>query len=251
MSKGIWTKSVATMAAVSALCIAAPASAQDSSFNQRVEQLNDRLQAGIRSREITRDEATRLRERLRQLIQLERQYSQNGFTRAERERLQQGIEQLREQIRRAATNQNDRPGADRPGSNAFDQQIQTLRERIRAGVQRGTITRVEAEVLRDRLNRLIRLEREYSQGGFTRTERERLGQGIERLREQIRRAERNDRDDDDADRPGNGRDCPPGLAKKNNGCQPPGQAKKDRDDDRYNERDRDDRKYGKKERDDD
>lgn len=228
MIKGIWIKSVATTVVASALCIAAPASADDyrTSFEQRVEQLRDRLQTGIQSGEITRDEATRLRERLRRLILLEREYSRDGFTRAERERLQQGVQQLREQIRRAATNGSDRPGADRPDNNSFDQRIQELRERIRAGIQRGTISRDEAARLRERLNQLIRLEREYSRDGFTRAERERLRQDLERLREQIRRAERNDRRDDDADRPGNGRDCPPGLAKKNNGCQPPGQAKK-------------------------
>ena len=88
------------------------------------------------------------------------------------------------------------------GSN-FDNRIENLRDQIQRGVRRGTISRHEAQPLRERLHRLNRLERRYSYGGFSRYERRDLWQRIQRLRQQIEYAERRggrydrrDRDDD-------------------------------------------------------
>lgn len=63
------------------------------------------------------------------------------------------------------------------------------------------------------------------------------GHGGDRDRwEQRDRGGRGDRDDRDRDRGGygyNDRGCPPGLAKKHNGCLPPGQARRLSRGDRY------------------
>jgi hypothetical protein len=103
-----------SMAAVSALAVAAPTAAQYSNANQnqnrdnananlsaRVGQLQTRIQAGIQSGAISRQEARPLRQQLRQLRQLERQYSRDGFTQQERSDLQQRIRTLRQQLRAA------------------------------------------------------------------------------------------------------------------------------------------------------
>ena len=139
------------------------------------------------------------------------------------------------------------PAAAQYGDNNFEYRISELRERLQAGVQSGAITRNEAEMLRERLRELTRLERQFSSDGLSRRERDELQQRVQMLRQQIRQAERNgdnrpryDRDDDDDY--GNGRFCPPGLAKKNNGCLPPGQAKKMGD--RYNGGQGDAAQYG-------
>jgi hypothetical protein len=110
-----------SMAAISALAAGAPAAAQyangnyqtqqgyyqdrgydnDSRAEMRIDQLQARLQAGVQSGAITRNEAVQLRAQLRQLSQIERQYSRNGITVAERQDLQLRIRNLRQQIRYA------------------------------------------------------------------------------------------------------------------------------------------------------
>ncbi|HEY0625115.1 MAG TPA: hypothetical protein VGD10_00120 [Allosphingosinicella sp.] len=124
------------------------------------------------------------------------------------------------------------PAAAQYGGGNFQVRINELQSSLQAGVQSGRITRNEAMPLRDQLRQLSDLERQFRSGGFTAMERDQLQQRIQMLRQQIRMATRNgdnrpryDRDDDDYEY-GNGRDCPPGLAKKNNGCMPPGQARK-------------------------
>jgi TolA-binding protein len=109
--------------------------------------------------------------------------------------------------------------------------VQALQNELQAGIQNGTITRAEALPLRDQLSQLNQLGRQLSRDGLTRVERDQLQQRIQVLRQQIRVASRTGgtRPGYNGDRDyqyGNGRNCPPGLAKKDNGCMPPGQAKK-------------------------
>ncbi len=116
------------LAATSAIAAAAPASAQSASaqsasaqsrgyggygnYNGNVEvradQLQMRLQAGIRSGAITRAEAAPLREQLRQLTRLERLYARDGISGRERADLQHRINSIRQGIRMA-----ERDGAGR------------------------------------------------------------------------------------------------------------------------------------------
>ena len=109
-------KFVLSLAAVAALTAgAAPAMAQGcgSNLDNRVENLQDQLQRGVRRGTITRSEAQPLRDRLRALNQLERQYSRGGFTRAEQRTLQNRIQALRSQIQRAEANRIQAPRAGR------------------------------------------------------------------------------------------------------------------------------------------
>ena len=116
-------KFIATMAAVSALAIAAPAVAQpgyggqqnsyrggnaDANLSARIDQLQVRLQAGVQSGSITRREAMSLRQQLRQLSQLERQYARNGISGQERGELQRRMRDVRQAIRRADGNDQAR-----------------------------------------------------------------------------------------------------------------------------------------------
>ncbi|HEY0625110.1 MAG TPA: hypothetical protein VGD10_00095 [Allosphingosinicella sp.] len=70
--------------------------------------------------------------------------------------------------------------------------IGNLQTQIQAGVQAGTITRAEAQPLRQQYRQLRDLERQYSANGLTQTERRDLQTRIQNLREQIRFAARND-----------------------------------------------------------
>ena len=90
------------------------------------------------------------------------------------------------------------PGWDRNfrGPN-YDNRIDRLEAQIQRGIQRGTISYREARSLREDVRKLERIERDYSRGGFTRSERDRLERRIDNLREKIDRAERNGRGRDD------------------------------------------------------
>lgn len=112
------------LAATSAIAAAAPASAQpgghsghgygnsNGNVEVRADQLQMRLQAGIRSGAITRAEAAPLREQLRQLTRLETLYARDGISGRERADLQHRINTLRQGIRMAERSGDDRYGRD-------------------------------------------------------------------------------------------------------------------------------------------
>ena len=106
-------KTLFTLAAVSALALAAPAAAQsNSNFDNRIDVLQRDIQIAAQANTIRRDDLRTLREHLRVLRQTERTYAINGFTRAERQDLQNRIQNLRQQIRYAANwRSNTRYGA--------------------------------------------------------------------------------------------------------------------------------------------
>jgi hypothetical protein len=109
------------MAAVSTLAIAAPAAAQygyqnnvnaeanfNARFDQRLDALQTRLDAGIRSGAITRAESRSLRAQLRHLNRLSGNYAVNGLTRQERMDLQQRLRAVRQEMRVADNGAYDR-----------------------------------------------------------------------------------------------------------------------------------------------
>jgi len=108
-------KIMMTIAAVSVLGTAAPAFAQarGQNFDNRIENLRSQIQQGVQRGTISRNEAQPLRERLRQLTRLERQYSRGGFSRSEQNDLQRRIQTLRQQIQHASRDgRYDRDGRD-------------------------------------------------------------------------------------------------------------------------------------------
>ena len=105
------------MAAVGAIAVAAPAASQTWSnanagggmgISNRIAQLEARLNAGIQSGDIDRAEGRSLRMELRQLQRLERQYSYNGLTQAERQDLQNRLREFRQDLRTADNGRYDR-----------------------------------------------------------------------------------------------------------------------------------------------
>jgi multidrug resistance efflux pump len=120
-------KIITALAALSALGLAAPAVAQDRYGNDRgygqsnnygggiearTDQLRQRLQIGIQRGAISRQEATYLRDGIRQVTQLERQYSRDGLNRNERRFLQNRLQQLQQQIHAAERNRDGRDWRD-------------------------------------------------------------------------------------------------------------------------------------------
>jgi hypothetical protein len=76
---------------------------------------------------------------------------------------------------------------------SITQRKYNLDRRIDQGVRNGQLSRREASRLRDELNSLVRLERQYQRGGLSRWERQDLDRRYDRLSAQVR-AERHDRD---------------------------------------------------------
>ena len=116
------SKILLSMAALGAIAVAAPAAAQSNwnngynnynagggmGISNRIAQLDARIQAGISSGDISRAEARDLRMQVRQLRDLERQYSYNGLTQTERQDLQSRLRDLREDVRMADNGRYDR-----------------------------------------------------------------------------------------------------------------------------------------------
>ena len=111
-------KLLLSAAALGAFAVSAPAAAQygyqpysqpnaygygnvqaGANIESRILQLDQRFQAGLQAGLIDRTEARNIRPQLRQLRQLERQYSLNGITPQERQDLQLRIRSVRQQLR--------------------------------------------------------------------------------------------------------------------------------------------------------
>ena len=76
--------------------------------NQRQSNLDDRIDDGVRSGELTRAEASRLRTEFRGIARLEAQYRRGGLTNAERRDLDRRFEQLSNKVRRQKHDRQDR-----------------------------------------------------------------------------------------------------------------------------------------------
>ena len=105
-------KLLAALTAASTLALAAPAAAQYDyqtnanaggavGIHNRIARLEARIDAGVRDGTIDRYEARSLRQQLRSITRLERQYSRNGLNQQERADLQQRVRSFRDQLRLA------------------------------------------------------------------------------------------------------------------------------------------------------
>ena len=153
-------KLLTIMAAGSALAIAAPVAAQQyqpqyqgqyqnranvnagMGISNRIAQLQTRLQTGIQQGLISRQEAQSLRPQIRQLVQLERQYSRDGLTQQERQDLQQRLRSVRQQLRTADGGANGRYAQwenDNYGQGGPYEEVQTCESRGGLGGVIGSI----------------------------------------------------------------------------------------------------------------
>lgn len=104
------------LTAVSSIAVAAPVAAQSNNQNwgygnvnangaagiqNRIARLDARIDAGVQAGTISRTEARSLRQELRSLTRLERQYSRNGLTQQERADLRMRVQAFRENLRLA------------------------------------------------------------------------------------------------------------------------------------------------------
>jgi hypothetical protein len=84
------------------------------------------------------------------------------------------------------------PAVSQRANTGLSVRIDRIQSDIQAGVRNGTITRAEAQPLREQHRQLRQLERQYSLNGLTAVERRDLQARIQNVRTQIRYAARND-----------------------------------------------------------
>ena len=85
------------------------------SINQRQNQLDRRIDQGVRNGSLTRREAGRLRAEFTQLVRLEANYRRGGLNRWERNDLDQRDDRLAARIRSERHDRDDRRGRDGRG----------------------------------------------------------------------------------------------------------------------------------------
>lgn len=181
-------KFLAVAAAVGALAVAAPASAQSwQNINARQANLDARIDAGVRNGDLTRNEAARLRDEFRDIARLEVRYrASNGLSQAERRDLDRRFDSLSNRIRFERNDRDDRRWQ------PINQRQRQLDARIDAGVRSGDLSRREAVRLRAEFNEIAMLEARYRRNGLDSRERADLDRRFDRLSAQVY-VDRNDR----------------------------------------------------------
>lgn len=181
-------RTILGLIAATALTSAIPAIASAKSINERQDNLFQRIEAGVRARQLTQNEANALRNEFQDLARLENTYRTSGgrLTDYERDDLNRRFDSLSARIRIDRADSDRGPG-DR-GSNwqPINQRQDALFERIDRGVRSGGLTRVEAERLRGEFQGIVRLEERYRRDGLDRNERADLDNRLDRLAQQIR-----------------------------------------------------------------
>jgi hypothetical protein len=176
---------LAMAAAVGALSLAAPASAQSyggwQPINQRQAQLDHRIDIGVRNGSLTRREASVLRAEFNQIARLESNYRRDGLSMRERADLDRRFDSLSQRIRYERNDRQDR----RDNWQPINQRQRQLDARIDQGVRDGSLTRREAGRLRAEFQDIARLEARYRRNGLNYQERADLDRRFDRLSNQI------------------------------------------------------------------
>lgn len=172
-------KLLALAITASALAIAAPASAQAwQSINQRQANIDARIDAGVRSGDLTRQEAIRLRGEFNDLARLEANYrSSYGLSDSERRDLDMRFDRLSQQVRFERNDRQDRRDDWQP----INQRQRQLDARIDRGIRSGALDRREATQLRAEFQQIANLEARYRRNGLSIQERRDLDRRFDRL----------------------------------------------------------------------
>ena len=180
-----------TMAAAAALACAVPAAAQN--INERQRELDARIDAGVRTGDLTNGEAARLRAEFADIARAEAQYRESGrgLTEAERADLDRRFDALSLRVR---AERHDAQERGEGGGSVINTRQAEIEARIEAGVRNRTLSRGEAARLRAELDTISRIEAQYraSGGKFTGVERDYLQQRLDVLARQVRADRRDD-----------------------------------------------------------
>lgn len=183
----------AMLAGVALAMSAGAASAQAwMSINERQARLDERIEAGMRSGDLSQPEAMSLRAEFRDLMGLEARYRAGGLSAWERQDLDRRFDQLSMRIRYDRT---DRERGWFGGSGWADEggrwvpverRKAQLERRIEQGLRNGQLTAAEAARLRAEYRTVARLDMRYRRGGYTAREMADLDRRFDALAARIR-----------------------------------------------------------------
>lgn len=148
---------------------------------ERQAVLNDRIDAGLATGEITGAEARMLRDDMASLVALEGRYRYGGLTSRERLDLDRRFGLIDDQMRLAV-----RTAGGEGGYVAMEDRKLDLDAQIEQGVRSGQLTRAEADALRDEFNDIARVEASYRVDGLSVEERADLNRRFDDLSAEIR-----------------------------------------------------------------
>jgi hypothetical protein len=186
---------LALAASVSLIAASAPAVAQTwTSINERQRLLDDRIDAGVKTGQLTGPEAANLRIQFRDLARLESRYRLGGLSSWERRDLDRRFDRLSRNIRVERHDAQASNGwfggdgwQDRHGVwISVNARQRELDDRIDAGVRSGRLTTREARNLRREYRHIAQLERRYRRNGLSGSERADLDLRFDRLATHIR-----------------------------------------------------------------
>lgn len=186
-------KILAATAATALALSAGAASAQAwTSINERQDNLDTRIEAGVRSGDLTRTEARELRDAFGDIAALEARYRADGLSNWERNDLNSRFDALSNRIRydrndgqQRGDRWDDWRGRDGAWMNINQRQAR-LDARIDQGVRSGQLTRREAVSLRSEFNTIARLETRYRVNGLSTWERSDLDRRFDALSSRLR-----------------------------------------------------------------
>ena len=177
------TFTILAAASVQALSAGAASAQGWMSINQRQANLDARIDAGVRSGDLTRREAVKLRGDFRAVSNLETTYRRNGLSNWERADLDRRFDALSSRIRFERHDRDDRRG---DGWMNINQRQANLDRRIDQGIRTGKVTRAEAYRLRADFQTIARLENRYRANGLSNWERADLDRRFDTLSARIR-----------------------------------------------------------------
>ena len=170
-----------------AVCIVAGAAYAD--FHDRIRDQQHRIDQGIRSGALTRSEADILQDNLNWIRdRFSRMKADGRLTVEEQQRLDQMLDRNGQMIFNKKNNPIGRvyPFEQRAVAGDFQERIRDQRERIDQGIRSGALTRSEADILLDNLDRIRdRFSRMKADGRLTVEEQQRLDQMLERNSQMI------------------------------------------------------------------
>jgi len=178
------TKTTLLLAAATALSLGAGAASAQvwMPMIERQAVLNDRIDAGLSTGEVTGAEARMLRDDMASLVALEGRYRYGGLSSRERLDLDRRFGLIDDQLRLAVRTS----GVAREDSYvAMEDRKLDLDNRIDAGLRSGQLTPSEAADLRDDFNDIARTEANYRVDGLSGEERADLNRRFDELSARI------------------------------------------------------------------
>lgn len=188
-------RTIMSLLATTVLASAVPAVASAQQWvgvDQRQAQLDQRIEAGVRSGQLTRPEAGRLQAEFQDIVSLEARYRANGLSANERADLDRRFDELSARIREERrdnqqADRRDRDGRDgRDGWRGVNERQVELEERIEAGIRSGQLSRPEAARLRAEFQDIQNLENRYRVNGLSPDERADLTTRLDQLSARVR-----------------------------------------------------------------